>query len=105
MLLAEAARRVDLTELISQGTDASVAELRAILIRSGAREAVEQRIRALGREAADYARDLPLADEGVRAELTALVEIVTGETAAVSDRPSGPAAAPRRVQEPPRTAA
>ena len=111
VLLAEASRRAELTELISEGTDAAVAELRAILIRSGARDAVEQRIRELGRAAADYARDLPLADEGVRAELTALVEIVTGESAetrragAVTDRPSGPAAAPPRAQEPPRTAA
>jgi geranylgeranyl diphosphate synthase, type I len=93
-----------LAELISQGTDEAVEQLREALIRSGAREAVEQRIRTLGDAAAGYARELPLADEEVRAELIGLVETVTGEPAAVSGRPSAPAAAPRRAQEPPRTA-
>ena len=105
-LLAEAVARSGadekLAELISQGTDEAVDELRVILIESGARDAVERRIRALGREAAGYARELPLADEAVRAELLALVDIVTGGPI---DRPSEPAAAPPRAQEPPRTAA
>ena len=108
VLLAEAVARSGsdganaLAELISQGTDEAVEQLRAVLIRSGAREAVEQRIRTLGREAAGYARELPLADEAVRAELIGLVGIVTG---GAIDRPSAPAAARPRAQEPPRTAA
>jgi geranylgeranyl diphosphate synthase type I len=98
VLLAEAAKRVDLGGLIEQGTDEAVDELRALLVRSGAREAVQERIRQLGREASGYARELPLADEGVRAELIGLVETVTG-------LPNGPAAMPPRMQEPPLTAA
>ena len=109
VLLAEAVARLGsaeeraLTELIAEGTDEAVDELRLILIRSGARDAVERRIRALGREAAGYVRELPLADEAVRAELIALVDIVTGSGAI--DLPTGPAAARPRAQEPPRTAA
>ena len=98
VLLAEAAQRADLTELIYQGTDEAVEELRAILIRSGAREAVEERIRTLGREAAAYARALPLADEAVRAELVTLVQTVIGQ-------PSAPVAEPPQMREPPATAA
>ena len=91
-----------LAELISQGTDEAVDELRAILIHSGARDAVERRISSLGREAVDCARDLPMADEEVRAELIALVKLVTDGAIGL---PSEPAAAPRLAQEPPRTAA
>ncbi|HET9173072.1 MAG TPA: polyprenyl synthetase family protein [Actinospica sp.] len=98
VLLAEAVARADLAELIGRGTDEAVDELREVLIRSGARAAVEERIRELGRQALGYAANLPLGDEGVRAELTALVAAVTG-------LPSAPAAAPPRMQEPPRTAA
>ena len=118
VLLAEAVARLGrdgehaLAELISQGTDEAVDELRAILIRTGAREAVEQRIRSLGREAAGHARDLPLADEAVRARLIGLVEIVTGDAGVIGrsdgeviDRPSERAAAPPRIPGPPRTAA
>jgi geranylgeranyl diphosphate synthase type I len=106
VLLAEAlARSSDeraLEELVALGTADAVDELRAVLVRSGARAAVEERIRALGREAAGHVRELPLADEVVREELIALVEIVTSQ---VSVLPTVPAAAPPRVQEPPRTAA
>jgi len=104
VLLAEAAVRLDpagaeeLAELVSLGTDEAVAELRMLLIRSGAREAVEARIRELGRQAAGHVRELPLADTSVRAELLGLVDAVTG-------RPSEPAARPPRASEPPRRAA
>ena len=99
VLLAEAVARSGgdpaLAELISQGTDEAVDELRAILISTGARDAVERRISALGNEATDCAKELPLADEAVRAELIAFVSIATSE----------PAAAPPPAAEPPRTAA
>jgi geranylgeranyl diphosphate synthase type I len=84
VLLAEAVARLSpgessgLAELLSQGTDDAVGRLRRLLTASGAREAVEARIDALGRQAATHARQLPLADEAVRAELLGLVEIVTG---------------------------
>jgi geranylgeranyl diphosphate synthase, type I len=113
-LLAEAVARADgdhasarlISRLISQGSDEAVDELRAILISSGARDAVERRIGALGRAATDCAGGLPLADEAVRAELIALVKLVTdGAVDGATGRPSEPAAAPPRVQEPPRTAA
>lgn len=104
VLLAEAvARSKDkraIEELVALGTDESVDELREVLVRTGAREVVEERIRGLGREAAGYARELPLGDESVRAELVGLVRAVTEVSL-----PSVPAAAPPRVQEPPRTAA
>ena len=111
VLLAEAVARTDgnhaLPRLIAQGSDEAVDELRAILISSGARDAVERRIGALGREATDCARELPLADEVVRAELIALVKLVTDGAVGrpAIDRPSEPAAAPPRVPGPPRTAA
>jgi geranylgeranyl diphosphate synthase type I len=106
LLLAEALARVGdaraLEELVARGSADAVEELRGVLVRSGARAAVEERIRGLGREAMGCVDDLPLRDEGVRAELVRLVEMVTGF---VSERPSAPAAVPPRVQEPPRTAA
>lgn len=106
VLLAEAvARSADerlVEELVSLGTDEAVDELREVLIRSGAREAVRERIRVLGREAMDHVKELPLGDEVIREELVQLVEIVTGD---VSGLPSAPAASPPRLQEPPRTAA
>lgn len=114
VLLAEAVARtaVDgrkLEGLVTQGTDDAVDEIRALLIRSGAREAVEQRIHQLGDEAAGYARELPLVDESVRAELLTLVETVIGaavnQAGTAVSRPSAPAAEPPRAQEPPRTAA
>ena len=114
VLLAEAVARLSppeaarLAELLSRGTDDAVARLRALLVRSGARDAVEHRIAELGRQAAAHARELPLADEAVRAELLGLVELVT----AAADGPGGlsvpptvPAAAPPRAPAPPRTAA
>lgn len=87
VLLAEAVARMsatesaDLSELIAQGTDEAVERLRVLLIRCGAREAVEERIGELGRQAAEHARQLPLADEAVRAELLALVDVVSGAPA------------------------
>jgi geranylgeranyl diphosphate synthase type I len=104
VLLAEAVARVAdqraLESLVSRGTDEAVDELRDLLVRSGAREAVEGRIRQLGREATRYVRELPLGDESVRRELIELVEMVTDVSL-----PSAPVAAPPRMQEPPRTAA
>lgn len=87
VLLAEAVARLSpveargLAELLAQGTDDAVHLLRRLLTASGARDAVEERIAELGREAAAHARDLPLADEAVRAELLAMVGMVTGEGA------------------------
>ena len=126
VLLAEAVARLSPTEvrglstLLSQGTDDAVEQLRGLLISSGARDAVEERIDELGRRAAGHARDLPLADETVRAELLGVVDLVTGGgghgrnghdghdgqvVGGVSGPPSAPAAEPRRASEPPRTAA
>jgi geranylgeranyl diphosphate synthase, type I len=106
VLVAEALARVGdrraVEELVAGGTADSVEDLRGVLVRSGARAAVEERIRGLGREAMGCVNDLPLRDEGVRAELSGLVEMVTGF---VSERSSGPVGVPPRVQEPPRTAA
>jgi geranylgeranyl diphosphate synthase type I len=84
VLLAEAVARLSpaesrgLAELLTQGTDEAVDRLRRLLAASGAADAVEERIAAFGRQAAAHARNLPLADESVRAELLALVEIATG---------------------------
>jgi geranylgeranyl diphosphate synthase type I len=100
--LARAGDRRAVEELVASGTADSVEELRGVLVRSGARAAVEERIRGLGREAMGCVEDLALRDEGVRAELVGLVELVTGF---VSERPSAPAGVPPRMQEPPRTAA
>lgn len=106
VLLAEAVARSGdarvVEELVSLGTADAVEELRSLLIRSGAREAVEERVRELGREAALCARELSLGDEGVRRELMWLVELVTGE---INGLPSALEAGLRRMQEPPRTAA
>ena len=84
VLLAEAFARVSpsqadrLSELVSQGTDLAVLELRKLLIGCGARDAVEDRIVELGDSALQHAAELPLADESVRLELVDLVYAVTG---------------------------
>jgi geranylgeranyl diphosphate synthase, type I len=100
-VVARVADRRAVEELLSRGSAEAVDELRELLIRSGARDAVEGRIRELGRAAAGYVRELPLGDESVREELIELVDIVTGDVSL----PIVPAAVPPRMQEPPRTAA
>ena len=95
VLLAEAVQRLPATEvdglaeLIAEGTDEAVAHIRVLLTSSGAQAAVEERISELGRCAAEHARELPLADETVRAELLGLVDAVTAAPAPAPRHPDG----------------
>lgn len=84
VLLAEAYQRLDsagrarLRELVGRGTSEAVGELRELLEEVGAREAVEERITVLGKQAVEALSSAPLGDAGaVREALVGLVATVT----------------------------
>ncbi len=83
VLLAEAYQRLDsagrrrLRRLVGQGTSGAVVELRELLEEAGARQAVEERIAALGKQATEALGTAPLDGTGVRDALVGLVATVT----------------------------
>jgi geranylgeranyl diphosphate synthase type I len=84
VLLAEAYQRSDeigrarLRLLVGRGTADTVGELRGLLERSGARDAVEERIRLLGKQALEALSSAPLPrGAGVHEWLAGLVATVT----------------------------
>jgi geranylgeranyl diphosphate synthase type I len=83
LLLAETRRRVGgddarrMDGLLAEGTEDAVVELRAMIVRSGARRFVEDEVIRLGSEALVAIEGAPLVDESARAILRGLAVAVT----------------------------
>jgi geranylgeranyl diphosphate synthase type I len=85
VLLAEAHQRLDsadrrrLRRLVGSGSQAAVGDIRVLIEETGARGAVEERIKVLGKQAVEALGAGVNVDVGVRESLVALVAAVTEE--------------------------
>lgn len=83
VLLAEAYQRLDpagrlrLRRLVGSGSQAAVGEIRVLIDGAGARQAVEERIKGLGKQAVEALSSGVLVDAEVRESLVGLVAVVT----------------------------
>lgn len=83
VLLAEAYQRLDsvgrrrLRGLVGSGSRAAVGEIRVLMEEVGARQAVEERIKCLGKQAVEALSSGVSLDVGVRESLVGLVAVVT----------------------------
>jgi hypothetical protein len=83
VLLAEGYQRLDaagrrrLRRLVGSGSYPAVGEIRVLLEESGARQAVEERIKGLGKQAVEALSSGVPVDAGVRESLVGLVAVVT----------------------------
>ena len=83
VLLAEAYQRLDsagrrrLRGLIGTGSQSAVDEIRVLMEEAGARQAVEERIKGLGKQAVEALSSGVQVDAGVRESLVGLVAVVT----------------------------